>query len=66
MKKEKKGIFMNRWEVKFLPQEPLLGIKFWNCGVMENDNIERPMFRIEVGTFFITFSYTKIDYSDLE
>jgi hypothetical protein len=75
MKKEKKmkivkketmnKLFKREFNCEFLSQEPLLGIKFYNMYLIGDDEIERPLFRIEIGFFFLTLSYTNVDYSDM-
>ena len=66
MNKNKKGILSREFYCQFLPREPLIGVKIANCELIGKDKVARPMFRIEIGFLFITFSYTNVDYSDLE
>ena len=66
MKRTKKGILSRELHCEFFPTEPLLGIKINNCSLVGDDDVERPLFRIEVGIIFLLFSFTNVDYSDLE
>ena len=66
MRHTKKGILSREFRCEFLPTEPLLGIKINNCSLVGDDEVERPLFRIEVGVIFLLFSFTNVDYSDLE
>lgn len=63
MKKPKTKLFTREYNVEIMPKEPLIGIKFCNCLLVCDDEVERPMFRIEVGILFLLFSYTNVDYS---
>ena len=66
VKKEKiNQLFRREFNCEFLPEEPLIGIKFHNMYLIGDDEIERPLFRIEIGFFFLTLSYTNVDYSDM-
>jgi hypothetical protein len=66
MNKENKQILSHEFNCEMLPTEPLIGIKFSNCYLVGDDNVERPLFRIELGLLFLLFSYTNVDYSDLK
>lgn len=64
MDKEEK-LFSRAFYCEVLPTEPLLGIKVSNNLLICKDEVERPLFRIEFGIIFLLFSYTNVDYSDL-
>ncbi|MBE18116.1 MAG: hypothetical protein CMH79_05070 [Nitrospinae bacterium] len=64
MKKTHKGILTREFNVEVLPNEPLLGIKIHNCHLVDDNNIDRPMFRIELGLLIFTFSFTNVNYND--
>jgi len=66
MDKQPNKIFEHKLNIEILPSEPLIGIKFINCHILHKDNIDRPLFRVEIGILFLTLSYTNIDYSDLD
>ena len=66
MKKEKEKILSHEFNCEVLPTEPLIGIKFSNCYLIGDDDVERPLLRIELGILFLLFSYTNVDYSDLK
>ena len=64
MKKNKNKMLSREYNVEIMPKEPLLGIKFINCRLVCDDNVERPLFRIEIGILFLLFSYTNVDYRE--
>ena len=64
MKKKTNGILSHEFNVEVMPKEPLLGIKFCNCLLVDEDKTERPLFRIEIGILFLMFSYTNVDYRE--
>jgi len=64
--KKHNGIFRREFYCEFLPTQPLVGIKIGNGDLIGDDGVGRRMFRIEFGLLFVLFSYTNVDYSDLE
>ena len=66
-KKPIRKLFTREFYCELLPEQPLIGIKLRiNEDLVGDDGKCRPMFRIELGFLFIIFSYTNVDYSDLD
>lgn len=53
-------IFKNRFNIEFLPTEPLLGVKLINCQVLCEDDVYRLVSGIEIGFTFFTISYANM------
>mgnify|MGYP003133391738 CR=1 FL=1 len=52
--------FNHRFNVEFLPNETLFGIKVINCKVLCDDDQYHPVIGIELGFIFFTLSYVKL------
>lgn len=64
MIKVDKAMFDHRFNIAFLPSEPLLGIKGINCEVLCTDDVYRPVYGFEIGLLFFKFSYVKLFWKD--
>lgn len=53
-------IFRNRFNVEFLPTEPILGLKLINCEVLCEDDRYRLVTGLEIGFIFFTVSYANM------
>jgi|TARA_R110000787_G_scaffold38196_2_gene96454 hypothetical protein len=60
MKKTNPLVFKNKINLELLPKETLLGLKMINCEILCEDDKYRPVYGIEIGLIFFTFSYVNM------
>jgi hypothetical protein len=53
-------IFKNKISLELLPKETLFGLKTINCEILCEDDKYRPVYGIEIGFIFFTFSYANM------
>ena len=64
MIQQEKGKLSNSFNLELLPREPLIGINFINCKLVDDEGKDRPMYGFTIGFLFFKIGYVNVNYSD--